>query len=638
VLAAGRSQRTTQIGLNSAQILLVALLAGASLPAHSASRPVDSLATHATWLKLGHYEHSGSSPSGWRSAVHPGDFFLSPDGATDPRAELAATLAAFQAPPPGDPDQNARCRYPARLSWLRKQLGANANFGPDIHCPAFDAWTQSGSVASISVIFASGFLGNPASYYGHTLLKFNFRGGATHTGLLDESVSYGAILDGRHDGPVTYVARSLTGRYDAGFSHIRFYYHDHNYGNEELRDLWEYRLDLPQDDVDFVVAHAWEVLGKRYTYYFFRGNCAYQMAEVLEIIDGLSIIPPDRPWTIPQSMMQQLTHTNFRGQPLVAAIVYHPSRQSRYYERFRSLSPADARLMRALVEKQVSFGDAEFEQRSIASQQAVVNAMLDYYQFVNSPLAEAPVQAQRDYAAALAERYRLPAGEPDIHRGDPESPDRARPPGWTQLAAGHNSAIGDGVSIRVRPAYYDALDFDSGHVRYGSLSMGDTQIDLLHDRVRLNKLDVIRIESVNPGISSLPGDRGASWKLGLGATQARLWCEQCLVARADVDLGYGRQPVRNLFGAVYLGAALQSERADQGWGFARATAVVIGTLRDSLRYRLLYEYRLPAGGATGSYAVAQAELRWSPSRRTDVRLRLDYDHAHSVGLGAGFYW
>ena len=616
----------------------MALLAGASLAAHSNGLPVGSLATDATWLKLGHYERSGSSPSGWRSAVHPGDFFLSRDGAIDPRAELQATLAAFRAPPDGDPDRSARCRFPARLMWLRKRLGVSLDLGPELHCPAFEAWTQSGTVGSISVIFASGFLGNPASYYGHTLLKFNFRGSATHTSLMDESVSYGAILDGRHDGPVTYIARSLTGNYDAGFSHIRFYYHDHNYGNEELRDLWEYRLDLPQDDVDFVVAHAWEVLGKRYTYYFFRGNCAYQMAEVLEIIDGLSIIPSNRPWTIPQSMMQQLTTKSFHGRPLVAAIVYHPSRQARFYDRFRSLSPGDARLTRALVEKQVSFGDPGFEQRPIASQQAVVSTLLDYYQFVDNPLAEASVQARSDYAAALAERYRLPAGDPAIQRSDPESPDRARPPGWTQFAGGHNSATGGSVSIRVRPAYYDALDFDSGHVRYGSLSMGDTQVDFLHDRVRLNKLDIIRIESVNPGISSLPGDRGESWKLGLGAAQARLWCEQCLVVRNDVDLGFGRQVASSLFGAIYVGAALQSERADQGWGFARTSAVVIGTFRDSLRYRVLYEYRLPAGSATGSYAVMQAELRWSPSRRADLRLRYDYDHAHSVGIGAGFYW
>ena len=81
-------------------------------------------------------------------------------------------------------------------------------------------------MSSVSVVFATGFLGNPASYYGHTLLKFNFRTGEKHTSLLDVSVNYGAILEGKHDGQVTYIVKSLAGGYSAGFSHIHFYYHD----------------------------------------------------------------------------------------------------------------------------------------------------------------------------------------------------------------------------------------------------------------------------------------------------------------------------------------------------------------------------------------------------------------------------
>jgi hypothetical protein len=596
------------------------------------------LAAEPTWLRLGHYERSRDSPTGWRSAIHPGKFFLDATGATDPRAELAATLQAFRSPAGADPEQSAQCRFPARLQWLRARLGADARFGPDVPCAAFAAWTHSGSVTSISVVFATGFLGNPASYYGHTLLKFNFRAGETPSSLLDETVSYGAVLDGRHDGPVTYVVRGLTGRYDAGFSHIYFYYHDHNYGNQELRDLWEYRLDLPQQDVDFIVAHAWEVLGKRYTYYFFRGNCAYQMAKLLQVVDGLDIIPPHRAWTIPQAMMQQLAVTQFHGRPLLASVIYRPSRQARFYERFRSLSPEEAKAMRAIAEKQLSVTDPRFAQQPVTSQQAELAALIDYYQFAHNPLAEAAPAVKQDYAAVLAARYQLPAGVPEVRSVVPKSPDRARPPGWLQLGARTNSATGGAVSLRFRGAYYDALDFDSGHVPFGSLSMGDTQLEFQRDRVRIAKLDLIRIESVSPGVSSLPGDRGASWKLGAGAVQARLWCPECLVARGDIDVGYGRQARPGLFAAAYLGAALQSERADQGWGFGKASVVVIGVLGADLRCRLGYEYRLPAGSATGSYGVAQAELRWSPSRRTDLRLRFDYDRAHSLGIGAGYYW
>ena len=203
---------------------------------------------------------------------------------------------------------------------------------------------------------------------------------------------------------------------------------------------------------------------------------------------------------------------------------------------------------------------------------------------------------------------------------------------------GSNTVTGDSLSVRVRPAYYDALDFDSGHVRYGSLVMGDAQVGILRDRVRIDHLDVMRVESVNPGISRLAGDRGGAWKLGVGATQARLWCEDCLAARVEADLGYGRRWNSGIFTAAYLGGALQNDRAAQGFAFGRASAVVIGSLGDSVRAKLGYELRKPQGGTQGAYAVTNTEVRWAVSIRTDLRIRFDRDRASQLMIGLGLYW
>ena len=197
--------------------------------AYAQSAPkVEELASDPTWIKLGHYEPIKSSPSGWRSAIHPGDFFVHPDGAIDPIAELEATVAALNAAPVEDHDQHAQCRFPARLLWLKNKLKDSLTFREDIECQAFARWTHANDIPSISIVFAAGSLGNPATYYGHTLLKFNFADSHAHTDLLDESVNYGAILEGTDDNQITYIFKSLTGGYDAGFSHIDFYYHDHN--------------------------------------------------------------------------------------------------------------------------------------------------------------------------------------------------------------------------------------------------------------------------------------------------------------------------------------------------------------------------------------------------------------------------
>jgi hypothetical protein len=175
--------------------------------------------------------------------------------------------------------------YGWRSGWRGAALFAR------IACPRFDGFIRNSEVESVSIIFATGFLGNPASYYGHALLKFNYTGTDSRSPLLDVSVNYGAILTGTDD-PLTYMLKGVFGGYDGGFSHVHYYFHNHNYGENELRDLWEYRLDLPPEAVRLIVAHAWEVLGQRYTYYFFRRNCAFRMAEIVQVVDGVDITPP----------------------------------------------------------------------------------------------------------------------------------------------------------------------------------------------------------------------------------------------------------------------------------------------------------------------------------------------------------
>lgn len=502
---------------------------------------LSKLALEQSWINLVHYESSLASATGWRSAIHSSDFFLSANGRVDPLAELQATLIAFAEPPTSDPNLHAQCRFPARLLWLKTKLGEHPAFRTDIKCPEFDEWTQSGSVSSLSVIYATGYLGNPASYYGHLLLKFNFRENQSRSSLMDVSVNYGAILDNKHDSTLSYLIKCVIGGYDGGFSHIHFYFHEHNYGDIELRDLWEYRLDLPQEAVNLMVAHAWEVLGKRYTYYFFRRNCAYRMAEILQIVDGLNIIPETPPWVIPQALVQTLAHAQYRGKPLLAEVVYHPTRQSRFYEKYTSLSPNESGALKNLAKNRRHFTDTEFQGLPMSSKQAILDALLDYYQFAGAPLDKAPDETRQAYATTLSTRYQLPPGVTPVSQMRPASPQDGHPPGWAQVGWWHNSITGDALSIRIRPAYYDVLDTDSSHVLNAALGMFDTQINIRRGQAYLYRLDLLNVESANPALSGLPGDNGVAWKFRVGAEQLRLWCDNCLAARAQGDVGYSHQ-------------------------------------------------------------------------------------------------
>jgi Domain of unknown function (DUF4105) len=618
------------------------LLACALSPSCAATvQELEALAQHPTWLKLGHYQRDISVESGWRSAIHGADFFVAPRGPDQPLAELTATLDALARDDTADPDQHAQCRYPARWNWLRQQLGdAHPALKRQRPCPALNAWTRSNSVSSVSIVFATGFLGNPASFYGHTLLKFNFRDDQRQSRLLDVSVNYGAIVGG-NEGILTYVVNSVLGGYDGGFSHIDFYFHNHNYGDVELRDLWEYQLRLPKEAVETVVHHAWEVLGKRYTYRFFRENCAYRMAELLEVVEGVEVIPQTWPWLIPQELVQHIGAARYKGQPLVADVTYFPSRQSRYYAKHGRLRPFEAGALKAFTESPLAEREAVLGALDVPSRQAVIDTAIDYYQYIGAPIDRAPKPMREDYTKALSMRYQLPPQAAEAGANDPwpTSPHLSRRLGWVQVAAVVNRAAGDSIDLRIRPAYYDALDSESGHVGNSLLAMGDLQISLRRGRVDLRRLDLLGIESVNPGRTPLKGDGGAAYKLHVGAEPLQLGCANgCTVARLQGDYGYGNALATGLFAAGYLGGAVQTRRAGEGVGFVRGTADLIYRRGDRLGVRASVEVRLPVGSDVRRYSVAGVEARWRIDANTDVRLNFERNRATRVGLGLGSYW
>lgn len=142
------------------------------------------LAAEPFWRKLLHFQ-------GRRSQIRDDDFFLSENGQTDPRAELEATINAYFT---GDHsvkreggDTHIVCVFPARYMWLNSRLGL-----PDFRidekvCPALTRWARLNQIEAVSVVYVSGYLGNPASSFGHALLNLKLKGSDELFGLFDTS-------------------------------------------------------------------------------------------------------------------------------------------------------------------------------------------------------------------------------------------------------------------------------------------------------------------------------------------------------------------------------------------------------------------------------------------------------------------
>lgn len=331
--------------------ILLALIAGIPIPLAIAEPSADiedlmrqaqekGLANDPYWHALMHYRanaHAGDS--GLLSEIISPDFFLSKRGPMDSSAELAATIAAFFQNPETDPNSHAQCRFVARYKWLRKSLDWRTAQPPPVACSQLDSWLLNGRIESLSLIFATGYLSNPASLYGHILLKFNTSRSISSTNLLDQSINFGAIVPA-NEIAVIYIFKGLFGGYEAGFSHDHFYRHNHMYAENELRDMWEYEISLTADEIDQIVSHSWELLGNKFVYYFLKENCAYRMAELLELVIKKPLLPSHVPWSIPASIFNHLMTLQRNGSPVVRNVRWIPSRQNRFYKKFSTLTAA----------------------------------------------------------------------------------------------------------------------------------------------------------------------------------------------------------------------------------------------------------------------------------------------------------
>lgn len=597
----------------------------------------EKISEHKVWHSLVFYEINSSSATGIKSAVNSDAFFLSDKGRTDPFSELMETIKAFSETSKKISDDHAQCVFRGRYLWLKEQLNFSDKDIKSQECPEYDKWSLNKSVSSISVILATGYLGNPASYYGHLLVKMNVSDEVKRTSLEDVSINYGAIVPD-NENPVVYMIKGIFGGYDAGFSHIQFYFHNHNYGENENRDLWEYELELSYDEVQLVVAHAWEVMKQKYDYFFLDKNCAYRVADLFAVIDGVDILPENPLWVVPQSVMQKIGSVSRNGQSLVKSVTFHPSRQSRLYYRYSNLDDLEKNIIDEVVDNIDYLNMKEFVSLELMPKQRILDALLDYYQYLRDVHASGNDENNIKYRKILRKRFQLPAGEELVDFSSNNMPHQGRAPSLISSGVIDNEKKGDGVRFVVRPAYYDSLDTDYGHVKNASLAMAELQFEVFDGKYSVRSFDFVNIESVNSFVTGLPGDRGVGWKLRFGFEQQNLSCDKCLVMRLQGDMGMVSNILDDFVLGGYVGGGVQDNKNREGNIFVRTSVFSNIEINRRLRLRFEMEQREYLDSVVDDGFKGGAWLRYSVSRNTDIRLGYEKNVSEEVSVSASLYW
>ncbi|MCX5794551.1 MAG: DUF4105 domain-containing protein [Elusimicrobia bacterium] len=571
------------------------------------------------WHRLLHYQARGK---GWRSEADGAKFFISPQGRTDPAAELEATIASFFGPPPADAkSQHPQCRFPARYAWLKDKLAFAPERLPEHPCPDFEAWRNAIGAQAVSLVFADAFLGNPSSMYGHTFLRMHRQAAGEGDALLDYTINFEGIPN--TDNVILYTLRGVYGGFRGEFSLMPFYMKTQEYSNLECRDLWDYRLNFSAAQIDLLLRHAWEMGSTYFDYYFFTKNCSYQLLTLLESADDsldlsarfpLAVIPAD-------------TVRVLLSQPgLAGETHYRPSFVTEMKARRARLSEGELAAAARLGRK---VDDAELgalQSFPPGRQALVLDSAHDYLLYNSGFYTKPSTETSTAEHALLVARGRL---------GEPPAPFTIPPP--RPLEAGHDTAragLGFGTNRRFsfeelswRGSLHDLPASDDGYIP-------DSQLEMLNARLRfdnngrqpyIERLDLFDIVALTPWD---PWLRKLSWRISTGVDQAKeLGCNGASCMYYGLGGGAGLSALthlgrRELFYALAeadLGAA---PVFDQGWrSGAGGTA---GLMLDLTRsWRTLFEATYI--GYAGSPAQQRLRLAssWHLSRDAELRLSLD---------------
>lgn len=444
---------------------------------------------HSTWHKLLHYDILLG-----HSEVLTDTFFISPQGHVDPKQELIATLQAYSVPISSDNESltAARCRFPARYLWLNQKLNLPEYQFRTPMCSHFERWAKFDEVRSISAIMVSGYFGNPASTFGHSLLKFNSDESSRY---LDLTFNYGALVP-ENEPVIRYIFRGVFGGYDSGFSDGYYYSQDMVYSRTEFRDMWDYELDLSEYERHLIISHLWEVAGKKFDYYFFTKNCAFRIAEVLTLIeDDNQLTSRARLWYAPVELFNRIDDVNKKkSNGYIKTIRFIPSAQRTLYARLADLNATELQAFnQALVTEQFSFVLDE------ASKIKVLNSLLAFYEFKDVALMDSTDLTYKSLKRkVLIKRIALPVeAESDIEIKSLPSPQLTAPPMMFGFGASHidQPQNANRFNLRWSPFFYDSVSLNS--LQGGELVLFDATLSVDEtQQAEISKVDLIRLRKM----------------------------------------------------------------------------------------------------------------------------------------------
>ncbi|GAA6185159.1 hypothetical protein NBRC116595_24070 [Aliiglaciecola sp. NS0011-25] len=586
---------------------------------------VTAVSNSAVWHKLLHFE--AGYFHGARSGVNTSDFFLSPDGRKDAKAELIATIDALTNV------AHTQCQFPARAIFIVKNFPNLAL--PKTQCEGYKAYLDAFQTQSMSLIYASGYLGNPASMYGHVFLKFNDE---VEHNLLDNTFSYGAKVP-ENESPLVYVAKGIFGGYEGKFSNQKYHHQHLTYNESELRDLWEYKLNIGEDDILFLLAHLYELENTKMKYYFFKQNCAFQLAKLLELVIDVPIIAPHKSWVMPYDLIMMLNRHDAEHH-LIVDVAYRGSRQEALYAKWNQLSKQEKKSLVEIIGTSSIKVSSVLVKLTSQSAKKVIDTLYDYYAFIEVKESELDEEQAAKKKELLLARFALPAGKTQWVTPIQKPPHMAQDTTMLQVSAVHNEKFGEALELRFRANYYDLLSVNAARIPFSELSTFDLRLLYSQDNssLEMRELTLLRIINLNASNTDLPFDSEYAWKVAVGYKPQSLSCTRCSNAYVDGFIGKAWSRGKSL--AAYGALSVSARGSNESGGYLSAGPEIGGVFNITPQYAvfLAIGYQSYLNDLTQDRKYLAFEQRFLEHRSYDIRTSINYDESFEYAINFSLYY
>lgn len=572
-----------------------------------------------------------------KSDVTYSGYFMSENGKNNLKEELKADISALFMP--AQDNQSIRCKFPARSQWLIQKVGIQENELPQIKCSEFENWIGQIKPYKATLIYATDFMGNPSSMFGHTLLRLDPKD-QQQLNLVSYAVNYAATVAGNDNW--SYAWKGLTGQYPGEYSLMPYYRKVKEYGDFESRDLWEYELKLSPEETRFLVSHIWEMQHVSFPYYFVSDNCAYRLLGLVDLVKPESNLQEKFTYaSIPMETIKSM-----QQQGLTKAPVYRPALETQLLAQAHQHGASLAKVAHQIAMMPIKQSIEVLKSFSEQDQAKVLEMAYDdlYLQFTSRQIEESVAQPQLRQLLALRSQIDL-----DKQRHEPKRPEKEPTQGHNarNLSVKAGEVQGDKfIEIGHRQAYHDLIDPQGGYRAGTQLLFLNGNAQWRDDHLKLERLDLLEVNSYNP---IQPFKTPLSWGFNLGLRQEAIHDgnfseeKQHGVANFNAQVGYSLADYerKNICYGQLQTYVQAGSNLDKGWRVGMGPT--LGCMNQWFdRFNSVVQIELPYWEDQNQWNLrVNTQWQYVINSNNAVRLNWDYEqqnHQDWMKSSLGYVW